>query len=131
MSVFKKYRATTISAILIAIALVTAGAMKVEGKIFNRGYGNSGRAAKARPNAYAINGSATGGIGKTTRLRGQAWRDKNVNITSDWNSDGKDTVGRRNRNRTFANQLQGQRTLRNGNRKSFILPYIEQDNLYR
>jgi hypothetical protein len=127
MNVYQKHIATTMRAILIATTLITVGAMEVEAKKFDRGYINPNRAAKARSTPSASNGSANGWTGKTIKSR----RDRVVNITADWNGDLRDTVGIRNRTRTQSNQMQIQRTIRNRNQKLSILPYIEQDNLYR
>ncbi len=127
MNVYQKHIATTMTAILIAMTLITVGAMEVEANKFDRGYINPNRTAKARSTPSASNGPTTGGNGKTIKSR----RERVVNITADWNGDSRDTVGIRNRARRTINQSQFYGNTQRRNQKLSILPYIEQDNLYR
>ncbi len=125
MNVFKKHITTTINAILMTTALISAGALEVNAKKFDRGYLNPGRSAKTRPASSTFIGSANSGIWKTTNLGAAAVPGQSVNVAG--NGYGQNHFGRGNRQQGFVSGVY--RDL--PSRQSSLLPYIEQGNLYR
>jgi hypothetical protein len=127
MTLFKNPITTTINAMLLTAALVSVGALEVNAKKFDRGYLPPGRSAKIRPAFSTFIGSANGGIWKTTNLSGVAGPGRSLTVAGNGMSYRQNFIGRVNRPRGLVNGVY--RELRN--RQSFILPYIEQANLYR
>jgi hypothetical protein len=121
MKAWKKHFGAVIGSMFFVMTLVTVGAFEVWANKFDKGYLPPGNSAKARRKASPVIGT-DGGIwrNRASAIRVGAIRVGAGDITGDNN---------RRRIRSLA-----PRSISQSNRnisKSYILPYIEQDNIYR
>lgn len=125
MNTLKRHIATLLNTLLVTSVLATAGTLEVKANKFDKGFLPPGKSIKARRQALAFRGQIRGRAGAPRGFHGQGWQAPENHLTGDWNSDGQDTIGRRNRTRARSTR----RSLQNNNHKRSILPYIEHDNL--
>lgn len=108
MNAFKKLISISI---LVVMAIVTLS-IQAEAKKFDKSYLNSGRAAKARPSSSFLGGDPDRPVIAGSR---KARKPSSVHVAAgDVNGDDNFRANRKK-----------------NSRKSFILPYIEQDNIYK
>ena len=118
MNRLKKHLSVTFSSMFMVMMLVTAGALEVKANKFDKGYLPPVTNTKARRVASSVI-STDGGI----------WRNRAQTVrvaTGDVNGD---NILNRHRNRSGA-RLSGTQVNRNPH-TFHLLPYLEQDNLYR
>lgn len=108
MNVFKKLISISI---LVVMAIVTLS-IQVEAKKFDKSYLNPGKAAKARRHSSFLGGSPDQPVISGSR---KARKSSSVYVAAgDLDGDDRAYIIRKKTSR-----------------KSFVLPYIEQDNLYK
>lgn len=113
MNALKKSISSRIGSLLMLLALTSAAVIEVKANKFDKGYLPPVSAAKARRSASLLVGT-DGGV----------WRNRVRVATGDVNGD---SLVNRRRNRRASRLSHRNRNIPT----SHILPYIEQDNLYR